>query len=114
MVFCTSLAEAAEAGNFSDLAQLITDLMACRNIPGVSVAIVVDGKTEYVEAFGKKDVATGADMENSTVLCQSDLTQGFTATLAAMAISQMDGTVDWDTPLRSVLGPKFTMQVCCS
>ena len=113
-VFCADLAGAVDFSQteIANLKRVITALMDCQKIPGVSIAIIRDSAREYVQTFGMRDAHFRRPMQTNTVLCQSDLTQGFTATLTASAISQKNGSADWDAPLRNVLGKHFNMQVC--
>ena len=93
------------------LTDIIEAVMKCRNIPGLVIAIVSENETDYIAAYGQRDIDRAHPMHINTLLCQSDLTQGFTATLAARLVSESNGSVEWDAPLRNILGTHLHMQV---
>ena len=95
----------------NSLTDMIEAVMQCRNIPGLCVAMVRENATDVIASFGKRDIDRAHWMHINTLLCLSDLTQGFTATLAARLVSETNGSVEWDAPLRNILGAHLHMQV---
>ena len=62
----------------------------------------------FAEGFGYRDLEKKLPVENSTRISIGTLTMGFTATLAADAVSK--GQLKWDQPLREILGKDFRLQ----
>ncbi|PAV64537.1 hypothetical protein WR25_01638 [Diploscapter pachys] len=57
--------------------------MTIYGIPGLSVAVSVDGKKIYAEGFGYADVEIGAKCTEDTVMRIASISKPFTATIAA-------------------------------
>ena len=62
----------------------------------------------FAEGFGYRDLEKKLPLENNTRISIGSLTMAFTATLAALAVSK--GQLQWDRPLREVLGKDFRLQ----
>ncbi len=71
------------------------------NVPGMSVAIVKDGKTIYEKGFGVKDVKTGEKVDANTLFAIASNSKAYTATLMAMLVEE--GKVSWDDNVRDYL-----------
>jgi len=94
----------------------LTDIQALRElieaervrfeVPGVAVAVVIDGEVVLSEGFGIRDRETGAPVTSQTLFAIASDTKCFTAaTLCALAD---DGLIDLDAPVRDTI-PWFAM-----
>lgn len=79
----------------------VPDLMSKARIPGLSIAVIRDGKIVWTGAFGVKSVETGAPCDKETIFEAASLTKPFFAYLALLYVA--DGKLDLDTPLISYL-----------
>ena len=91
----------------ADTRRWLTRSMAARGIPGLSVAIVIDGKVAAVDAFGSSDYWAGTPMTPDTlveVASNSKVVVGLAATRAVAA-----GTMNLDQPLAEY-HPDFSVE----
>lgn len=89
------------------LPTLVTDAMSSSKVPGVSVAVVSNGKTVYQGAFGVKNVRTGEKVDAQTVFEIASLSKPISATVVAKVISESE-SLSWATPVSTVL-PGFSL-----
>lgn len=68
-----------------------------RQIPGLAFALVRDGQVELARGFGFSDVANATPVTQDTVFPVGALTETFSTTLAAIAVSER--RITWDKPL---------------
>ncbi|XP_070532205.1 uncharacterized protein [Ptychodera flava] len=87
------------------LRDFITTTMACKNVTGLTIAMVRDGKTVFADGFGYLRVGDDTPVTNKTLFNIGSVSKTFTATIAADAIGRK--LSNWDTPLRSILGEDF-------
>ena len=87
------------------------------DVPGVAVAVVVDGELVLADGFGVRDITTGDPVTSLTMFPIASDTKCFTAaTLCALADR---GDLDLDAPLREYIpwfrmhDPVATEQVSC-
>lgn len=92
----------------NSLDEFIRTVMKCRNVTGVSVALVKKRHIVYTAGYGVANVVTGARMTDQTLISMASISKSFTATLAADAVAK--GLTDWETPIRKLLGPRFKLQ----
>jgi CubicO group peptidase (beta-lactamase class C family) len=71
-------------------------------VPGISIAIVENGKIVYAKGFGKRN-ANGNPVTPSTIFDIASLTKSFTATLLALQIDQ--GKYTWSTTVHTLYPP---------
>lgn len=71
------------------------------NLPGISIALVSDGKMEYLGGFGARDVAAGLTMDGDTHLPIGSISKSFTA--LSLGILADEGKLDWDAPVRTYI-----------
>ena len=90
----------------SKLDGLAEELMTKSGIPGMSVAVVHEGKTVYAKGFGVKDVRTGDKVDPDTVFQLASLSKPLGSTVVAHQVSEK--AIDWDTPIVSKL-PWFAL-----
>ncbi|MDJ0868061.1 MAG: serine hydrolase domain-containing protein [Myxococcota bacterium] len=79
----------------------LADRMAARAVPGVSVAVVHRGRVEWVEAFGVRDVASGAPMLRSSLLQAASISKPVTAIALLQLVEQ--GVLELEAPLNDAL-----------
>jgi CubicO group peptidase (beta-lactamase class C family) len=75
----------------------IPDLMSKARIPGLSIAVIRDGKIVWTEAFGVKSVTTGGPCDKETIFEAASLTKPLFAYLALLYVA--DDKLNLDTPL---------------
>lgn len=76
------------------------------NAPGVSIAIVQDGKVILQRGYGLRDLERKLPMTDLTVQPIASVTKSFT--VAALATLVRDGKLEWDRPVREYL-PDFRL-----
>jgi CubicO group peptidase (beta-lactamase class C family) len=79
------------------LDDLVDELMKRSGIPGMSVAVVRDGKIAYAKGFGVKDVRSGAKVDADTVFQIASLSKPVGATVVAREVGH--NVVGWDMPV---------------
>lgn len=84
--------------------QIIADTMAKQNIPGLSIAVAVDGKIIWSEGFGFADLETRLQVTPQTRFRIASISKPFTA--AAMARAFEQGKLDLDAPVQRYV-PNF-------
>jgi CubicO group peptidase (beta-lactamase class C family) len=80
-----------------DLEKTIPELMKEANIPGLSIAVIRDGKLLWTRGFGVKNAKTGEPVTEDTIFEAASLTKPFFA-YAAMKMVE-SGELDLDRPL---------------
>jgi CubicO group peptidase (beta-lactamase class C family) len=83
------------------LASLIPDLMTRANVPGLSVALIEDGKIAWTGSFGVKNTETGAKVDEHTVFQAASLSKPVFAYGVLKLVDQ--GNLDLDSPLTRYL-----------
>jgi CubicO group peptidase (beta-lactamase class C family) len=81
----------------ADLEKTIPELMKAANIPGLSIAVIRDGKLFWTKGFGVKNSKTGEPVTEDTIFEAASLTKPFFA-YAAMKMVE-SGELDLDRPL---------------
>ncbi len=81
----------------ADLEKTIPELMKAANIPGLSIAVVRDGKILWTQGFGLKNAKTSEPVTEDTIFEAASLTKPFFA-YAAMKMVE-SGELDLDRPL---------------
>jgi CubicO group peptidase (beta-lactamase class C family) len=84
-----------------ELEALIPELMAEADIPGMSIAVIKDGKIIWSEGFGIKNTKTGEAVTKDTVFEAASLTKPFFAYLAMQLVER--GELDLDKPLHEYM-----------
>ncbi len=85
---------------------VLDEIVSAWEIPGLSVGIVREDKTEYTRCFGVRSLVTGAPVDRDTVFCAASVSKCFVAT-AAMQLAER-GRLDPDAPVLLYL-PDFSM-----
>lgn len=85
------------ASTSKDLEELIKSAMERTPLPGLAIAIVIDGKPHYSKGFGYADVDTKKEITTETIFQIGSITKSFTATLAAQLVEE--GEISWSDDL---------------
>src|SRR5262249_53955870 len=99
-------AAAPAAPNLQEFDSLGNQSLADFGVPGVSVAVVQDGKVIYAKGFGYRDVEKKLPVTPDTLFAIGSVSKSFTSLIFAM--QNDEGKVDWDKPIRTYL-PTFKM-----
>ncbi|MBW7888810.1 MAG: serine hydrolase, partial [Bacteroidetes bacterium] len=87
------------------LEQRIPSLMKYYHVPGVSVALIKDGKIAYSKQFGIADVRSGRKVTPETMFEGCSMTKPAFAVLVMKLVEEKK--LDLDTPLASYLNEEF-------
>jgi CubicO group peptidase (beta-lactamase class C family) len=90
-----------QADPYAEVDTAITSLMRTYDIPGVSIAIVRDGKVALTRGYGVRDTKTGAKVDTKTSFALGSVTKSFT-TLGIQLLAA-EGKVDLDKPVITYL-----------
>ncbi|MDR3120918.1 MAG: serine hydrolase [Clostridiales bacterium] len=80
--------------------------LALMRVPGVAVAVVKDGETILAEGYGLANIEAAENMTAEHVMPIGSSSKAFTATGAAMLVSE--GKLALDTPVRAYM-PRFSL-----
>ncbi len=80
---------------------IVQDIMTRSQVPGMAVAVVIDGKTVLVKGYGTREVGKKAPVDAQTVFQIASISKSLSATVAAMEMSK--GAVAWDDPVSRYL-----------
>lgn len=79
------------------LDQYIASVLQTFEVPGVSIAIVKDGKPLLTKGYGIKKIGTSAPVDANTLFAIASNSKAFTAT--ALAMLAEEGKLKWDDPV---------------
>jgi len=103
LFLATALVSVPQDLDRSLLTGVVEPYLAAEHVPGVVVALVVDGRPGPVEAFGLADLASERPMTRETRFQVGSVTKPFTATLVALLAD--DGALDANDPFAKHLPP---------
>ena len=112
MLLLGTLLSVAEAGgassplDFDALDQFVAQEMKNYDVPGVSLAIVENGKIAYIHGYGVKDVVLRTPVDADTQFAIGSVTKSFTALGIMRLVDQ--GKVKLDAPVINYL-PEFKL-----
>jgi CubicO group peptidase (beta-lactamase class C family) len=89
-----------------ELDALAGEAMAEWKVPGVAIAVVQNGETVLLKAYGQRDVEAGLATTTQTQFTICSITKTFTATGLAMLVDE--GRLDWKKPVRDYV-PEFRL-----
>src|SRR5262249_48301020 len=89
-----------------ELDALATDAMAEWKVPAVTLAVVQDGETVLLKAWGQRDVEAALPATPDTQFLICSITKTFTATALALLVDE--GKLDWTKPVREYI-PEFRL-----
>jgi CubicO group peptidase (beta-lactamase class C family) len=85
----------------SRLGEQIPKLMQAGDIPGLSIAVIQNGRISWSAAFGVRDVSSGASVQKDTIFPAASLSKPVVAYLTLRLADR--GTLNLDTPLVNYL-----------
>ena len=97
---CADTAPAISHGRAA-LDQFVTREMAARHIPGLSIAVVQNGRLVMAQGYGTANVELASPATPKTVYCLASLSKQFTA--AAILLLAQDGKLSLDSPAAQLL-----------
>jgi CubicO group peptidase (beta-lactamase class C family) len=103
LLFTTPIAAQKAPPNFDGY---VTRVMQTFSVPGLSVAIVKDGRVVLAKGYGIRRMGDPAPVDERTRFGIASNTKLFTATALALLVE--DGKVEWDAPVIRYL-PWFAM-----
>ncbi|MDH3062791.1 serine hydrolase [Achromobacter insolitus] len=89
-----------------ELPRVVAEIMKRSQVPGMAVAVVVDGKTVLTQSYGTREVGKQAPVDAHTVFQIASISKSLSATVAAIEVSQ--GKAAWDDPVSRYL-PDFKL-----
>lgn len=114
LLVCLLAAATASPSSAEDIERKIDafakKILKCRQIVGISMAVVSGKTTLMAKGYGLGDRATGKPVTGSTLSGIASLTKAFAATLLTKLLSH--SSLSLDTPLRHVLGADFSFNDC--
>lgn len=94
--------------NFLDsLDHEVKSFISKKEVPGVAVVIVHQGKTVYKKAFGVKEINTIYPIDTNTVFRIASVSKGFSAALTGVLVK--DNLLKWDAKVKEYL-PEFSLK----
>jgi CubicO group peptidase (beta-lactamase class C family) len=92
------------AEKIKKIEQLVTTEMARNSVPGISMAIAVDGKIQWTGGFGMADLENFVPMTADTRVRLASISKPMTAIAVMQLVEQ--GKIDLDAPIRRYV-PQF-------
>jgi len=89
-----------------DLDSLIGEAMEEWQVPGLALAVVVDGEPALFKVYGQRDVEAGLPVTIDTQFTLCSITKSFTA--AGLGILVDERRLDWTKPVREYI-PEFRL-----
>jgi CubicO group peptidase (beta-lactamase class C family) len=89
-----------------DIDRYVAEVMREFQVPGVSLAIVKDGRTVLAKGYGVKALGSAAPVDARTRFGIASNTKAFTATALALLVEE--GKIEWDAPVIRYL-PDFAL-----
>lgn len=90
----------------SQIDSMAADLMQRSGVPGMSVAVVKDGRLLYAKGFGVRAAGSPLQVDGDTVFQLASVSKPIGASVVAQQVGA--GRISWDTPVRKHL-PWFTL-----
>ncbi len=107
VLLCAGLAFGQSAANLEQLVAGTVDAPAASSTcPGISVAIVKDGKVVLAKGYGARNRTTQAPMTENTLVGIASNTKAFTSAALAMLVD--DGKLNWSDRVIDKL-PEFPL-----
>lgn len=85
----------------AEIDRTVQRLMTAAKVPGMSIAILNDGKVAYRKSFGVRNVAEQLPMTDTTVMWAMSITKGVFAYFVMQLVDE--GVIDLDTPIANYL-----------
>jgi CubicO group peptidase (beta-lactamase class C family) len=97
VVLILSVAAFAQSVVPADIDSYVDRTMKAFEVPGLSLAVVKDGKVVYAKGYGVRKLGDPAPVSENTLFGIASNTKAFTA--AAIAILVDEGKLSWDDPV---------------
>jgi CubicO group peptidase (beta-lactamase class C family) len=107
MSTCPALRDTNLAALIPELDALAAEAMAEWKVPAVTLAVVQNGETGLLRAWGQRDVEAGLPATTQTQFLICSITKTFTATALALLLDE--GRLDWSKPVRDYI-PEFRLR----
>ncbi len=88
----------AQTAPLADIDKLIEQELVLWHMPGISVAVVKDGKIILLKGYGKRNLEKNLPMTENTVQPVASVSKNIT--VASLATLVRDGKLSWDKPVR--------------
>jgi len=89
-----------------DLETTIDSLLIAKNVPGMGIGLIRDGKILINRGFGYRDYDHKKPVDENTIFAIGSTTKAFVS--AGLAILADENTIDWNKPIKSYL-PDFEL-----
>lgn len=99
-----AIAQGSREKAVKELPAIIESVMQRSQVPGLAVAVVVDGKTVFAQGYGKREVGKPEAVNAQTVFQIASLSKSLSSTVAAIEVGR--GRLAWDDPVTRYL-PDF-------
>jgi len=90
-----------------EVERLAEQVVAQKNLPGLAMAIVQDGKVVSMRSFGVTEAGGAQPVTNDTVFRLASLSKAFAATISAQLVAE--DAMSWDSPIINQL-PAFKLR----
>jgi CubicO group peptidase (beta-lactamase class C family) len=90
-----------DSATVAALEKQVPELLTAASVPGISMALIRDGKTYWLHAFGVRDAKTGQAVTEDTIFEAASLSKPVVAYGALKLVDQ--GKLDLDAPLSKYL-----------
>ncbi|VDH96975.1 Hypothetical predicted protein [Mytilus galloprovincialis] len=94
----------------------IKTTMECKNITGLSLAMVRNGEV-FTDGFGYSNIDTQTPVTSTTKMNIGSVTKTLTSMMWAVLISEAkdknDTSIDWNTKVKDIFGPNFRLNDSC-
>lgn len=94
------------ANALAELEKLAVEQVTSKNVPGLSISVVHNGKVIYAKGFGVREVNKPETIDENTVFQLASVSKSVTSSVVAKLVSE--GKLTWDTRVCE-LDPKFQM-----
>jgi CubicO group peptidase (beta-lactamase class C family) len=101
---CVGQNAAAAPKSLADFDAIVAKAITDSHIPGLSIAVVQDGKVIYAKGFGFRDVENKLPVTTDTLFAIGSVSKSFTSLI--FGTLNDEGKVEWDSPVRTYL-PTF-------
>lgn len=96
---CTLAAQEIPAVAVKNMERVVSDTMAAHHLPAASVAVVLDSKIAWTEAFGTADIENHVPATSDSVFRIASVSKAITATAVMQLVE--DGRLKLDDPIVS-------------
>ncbi len=101
-------ANPSQKERLATLEKLMEEQRVQHKIPGMALAVVIDGKVVLAKGFGLRDMESKKPVEADTIFAIGSSTKAFTGALIAGLVDE--GKMDWDDPVTKFM-PEFKLDI---